>query len=813
MISPPQPNETTVDNDANSQSTNGRSTTTIPPQPSPQPEQHVERLFESGGERTLKQQGSTLRRRLLTTVLPVVLVPLAIAGGLGTYFTYQRALQQGERALKDRAQLATDIANSEIRTGLNEMALLANNPSTINAARTGAQKAEAARINQLPIDQVEKQYAATRLLEPNQSLNRYLQQFPKLGKFSEMFFTERNGFNIAYSNPTSDFMQRDEEWWQQGKSQGSVIGEAELDESSNTVGFELSQAITDPASGAFLGVIKGVFDVKNITTRLEEELQDLEAGASEQLQIVDVENGSVVTTLSTRGSTNTQEVLGGQAVSQKVAELASKAQNATTREQLRDLTTSFEQDGKSYTLAKVAQTNWIAIASVDLAELRAAGDQLSQLFLGLFLVLGTLATVISLYLARQLSSPLTALTGTAEQVASGNLDAYAQPRGTSETQTLAQSFNNLVGQVKNLLQEQADSTRQQLAAQEEAGRQQAENAEQQKLAKENLQKRALELLMEVDPVSHGDLTIRAKVTEDEIGTVADSYNATVDSLRKIVAQVQAAAEQMADTTSTSEASVQGLSAEALRQTGEINAALNQLQGMSNSIRAVAASAEQAGTAVQQATQTVNQGDAAMNRTVEGILAIQETVTETSKKVKRLGDSSQEISKVVKLISRFAAQTNLLALNASIEATRAGEEGRGFAVVANEVRSLARQSAAATADITKIVANIQTETNEVVAAMKTGTEQVVTGSKLLDETRQSLNKITAVSTQISALVEAISQATVAQSQASEEVTQTMTDVAAIAGKTSMEANQVSASFKNLLSVAQELQTSAGQFKVS
>ena len=303
------------------------------------------------------------------------------------------------------------------------------------------------------------------------------------------------------------------------------------------------------------------------------------------------------------------------------------------------------------------------------------------------------------------------------------------------------------------------------------------------------------------------------MTEEEIGTVADSYNATINSLRKIVTQVQAAATQVAATTSSNEVSVQGVSADALRQEEDIAAALDQIQEMSNSIWDVANSAEQAEVAVKQATQTVEAGDAAMNRTVNGILAIRETVTETSKKVKQLGESSQQISKVVNLIGRFAAQTNLIALKASIEAARAGEEGRGFAVLADEVRALARQSAEATSEIESLVTKIQTETNEVVAAMEVGTEQVTTSTKLVHETRQSLNKISDASAQISALVEAIASAAVVQSHASESVTQTMSDVAAIASKNSSEANLVSVSFKELLVVAQELQASVGQFKVN
>ncbi|MBD2125820.1 methyl-accepting chemotaxis protein [Microcoleus sp. ZQ-A2] len=338
-------------------------------------------------------------------------------------------------------------------------------------------------------------------------------------------------------------------------------------------------------------------------------------------------------------------------------------------------------------------------------------------------------------------------------------------------------------------------------------------AQEQRQLKEGLQRRALSLLQEVDPISKGDLTIRAKVTADEIGTIADSYNATVGNLRKIVLQVQQAASQVAQTTSSNEASIQSLSTEALRQAEEIALALERAQEMAQSVKLVAANAEEALEAVVEASQTVEEGDQAMNRTVDGILAIRETVAETAKKVKHLGESSQKISTVVNLISTFAAQTNLLALNASIEAARAGEEGRGFAVVADEVRSLARQSAEATNEIEKLVAAIQGETNEVVAAMEAGTEQVVMGTRLVDETRQSLNKITAVSSKISDLVASITQATVVQSQASQAVTQTMTNVAAIAEKTSQEATFVSSSFEQLLKVAKALETEVGQFKVS
>lgn len=341
---------------------------------------------------------------------------------------------------------------------------------------------------------------------------------------------------------------------------------------------------------------------------------------------------------------------------------------------------------------------------------------------------------------------------------------------------------------------------------------QTKSEESQRKGKEELQRRALELLMEVDPVSRGDLTVRAKVTEDEIGTIADSYNATIESLRRLVTDVQTAAKTVAQVTVESEQSVEELSTEAIRQADDIIVALDRIQSLTISAKDVATNAEQAEMAVRQANQSVEEGELAMNRTVDGILAIRETVAETAKKVKRLGESTQKISRVVNLISSFADQTNLLALNASIEAAHAGEEGRGFAVVAEEVRSLARQSAEATAEIEKVVAEIQEETNDVVAAMEAGTEQVVTGTRLVEETRQSLNQITAASAEINQLVSAISASALQQSETSEEVTQTMADIAAISNKTAMASTQVTESFDQLLRVARKLLKELGQFKI-
>lgn len=335
--------------------------------------------------------------------------------------------------------------------------------------------------------------------------------------------------------------------------------------------------------------------------------------------------------------------------------------------------------------------------------------------------------------------------------------------------------------------------------------------QQQKNAKEELQRQALSLLMEVDPISQGDLTIRATVTEGEIGTLADSYNSTVESLREIVLQVKKSTTQMTVSTSNSEEFAQSLAERATQQSKAIAAALEQIQAMAKSVQAVAINTEEVETTFQEVLKTVATGDVAMDRTVAGITDIRQTVAETAKKVKRLGESSQKISKVVNLIGGFAAQTNILALNASLEASRVGEEEHNFATVAEEIRILAQQSAEATTEIEKIVASIQLDTKEVFKAMEEGIERVVIGTKLVDETRQSLNQVAISSQKVNSRIAEIAQETVQESEASQKITQTIAEVASMANTTSKDAELVSASTKELLAVAEDLQASVSRFK--
>ncbi|MEB3230495.1 MAG: methyl-accepting chemotaxis protein, partial [Leptolyngbyaceae bacterium] len=356
-------------------------------------------------------------------------------------------------------------------------------------------------------------------------------------------------------------------------------------------------------------------------------------------------------------------------------------------------------------------------------------------------------------------------------------------------------------------------TQSQLFQQKEQARLDAEAlSEQQRQQKESLQMQLVELLSDVEYVASGDLTVRADVTAGDIGTVADFFNSIIENLRQIVLQVKESSSQVNTALGANAASIRSLADTALKQAEETTSTLASMDEMIRSINVVAQRAQEAASVANMASQTAEAGGVAMDQTVRTILRLRATVGETAKKVKRLGEASQQISKVVALINQIAMQTNLLAINAGIEAARAGEEGQGFAVVAEEVGELAARSAAATQEIELIVENIQLETSQVAEAMELGTSQVVQGTQLVEEAKNSLGQITTVSRQIDALVAAISEATVSQVKTSESVSRLMTEMAKVSEQTSLSSLQVSSSLQETVAIAQTLQESVNTFKV-
>lgn len=323
----------------------------------------------------------------------------------------------------------------------------------------------------------------------------------------------------------------------------------------------------------------------------------------------------------------------------------------------------------------------------------------------------------------------------------------------------------------------------------------------------------LRLLNEMGELAEGNLTVRAKVTEDITGAIADSVNATIDELRRLVTGIMTAANQVTAATGEAQKITGQLQQAAKQQSGEIRDTSRAVTSITESIQEVSANAAKSARVADDSLAAANKGAMAVQNAIHGMNDIREQIQETAKRIKRLGESSQEIGEIVQLISDITEQTNVLALNAAIQAASAGEAGRGFTVVAEEVQRLAERSAEATKHIGAIVRSIQSDTQDTVVAMERSTQGVVEGTKIADSAGKALEEIGTVSRQLAALIASISNATTSQAEAAAQVSARMQDILGITNLTSEGTSKTAASTQQLAQLAQELKRSVAGFKLA
>ena len=413
--------------------------------------------------------------------------------------------------------------------------------------------------------------------------------------------------------------------------------------------------------------------------------------------------------------------------------------------------------------------------------------------------------LLDILLARLLNTvvakPVQALTPIAKGFALGDRKVRASVFANDEIGELTRSFNIMADSI-----EMSEQTLAQQALNKE------QEAESQRREKELLQREVVNLLLEIEGAQKGDLTAEAKVTDGLAGSIADAFNATLRKLRNLVEEVKATAIQADFLAKESETSVQKFSAASLAQSDGIAQALMAVEENAQSIAQVSQSAQDAATVARRAAIAAREGDLKMDRTVNSIKAIRSTVAATSKKMKQLAESSQEVSQIVAIISNISEKTNLLAFNASIEAARAGENGQGFRVVADEVRRLADRVTEATREIQSLVTNIQQETTEVLKAMEVGTSEVVAGTQSVEETKDTLKDLAELSQTIDNYLQTISSSTISQAEVSQKVNSIMENANAIAKSTATDTQTVVSSLQTLVGVVDELQTSVRQFRL-
>ena len=966
-------------------------------EPNPRPDADPS-VMEPAQKQGKSRQVQTLRNRLLLTLLPTTLVPLAIISTVDYQISQNKIQEEEETILGEKSFITSELSALFIEELQTNAEVVGLNPLLQQALRSADQEVAQKQLTQIPTESLETYYGGRKLLQPNATLNTYFQNVAEKEDLREIFLTNRDGLNVAYNQLTSDFVQSDELWWQSAKENGFHVESPEYDESADAFVLPLATRIEDVDTANFAGVIKSGVSPEALNSRLTEFLQATLKG-SKQAQIVDLTTNQLVASIDVNAEGQLiatpgrdlvdQTVTGGETIAEIALALQAAAadsnqsseQLATTLEQAHTLrnvkierfssekgdfvSALFALSDKTYVVTTIPNVQWVAISSVDTAELKAVSYDILIKFLIIGGVLSVAAGAIILYLARQVSNPINELSDAANQMASGDLNVTAAAAGTLETRQLAGTFNNLVTQVKALLKRQQDETErvqllaaiaqskddddmqvplnkyldeirlklsvdrvvvyrfkpdmsgyiageavvkgfpaalgdtindpcipQGLIEAYKAGRVvptddvmqagfhpdhqqlmvrlqiksnlvvpiviagdlfgllvvhhcaqrhawQAEEitllqdeAEQlgvamsslaaietqmlaavaQQERRQDLEMQLLGLMERIEGAVEGDLTARAQLMEGEIGIVADLFNAVIENLQEIALQVRDSSGQVNQSLNTNETAIRHLAEKAILEAKEIQTALGSVQSMSQTIETVAHNAEEASTIANSAYATVQAGNQAMDQTVNSILGLRTTIGDTTKKMKRLGESAQKISQVVALIDELALKTNLLSINASVEAARAGELGQGFTAVAEQVGALAEQSASATQEIAKIVTSIQSETQELVEAMETGTTQVVNSTHQVEKTKLQLTEVLTRSQEIDQLMRAISENTIAQAESAQSVTAVMEKVTQASKQRSVASREVAQAMQATAQVSQKLQASVEQFKV-
>ena len=264
---------------------------------------------------------------------------------------------------------------------------------------------------------------------------------------------------------------------------------------------------------------------------------------------------------------------------------------------------------------------------------------------------------------------------------------------------------------------------------------------------ERLNNSVIGILGAVNDLSNRDLTARAPVTEDVVGTVSAAINAMTDETANVLVGVNSLAGQVSDAAAAAKTRASLVSQTAEEERANLNAMMETLFEATQTMNQVAALSEQSNISAAEASEVTEGALATVTDTVRDMESIRETIAETEKRIKRLGERSQEISGIVNLINTIAERTHVLALNASMQAAVAGEAGRGFAVVAEEVQRLAESARNATEQIGTLVGNIQLETNETINTVNRTIEQVVVGSEQAQRAGEQMRRTQEITGQL------------------------------------------------------------------
>jgi twitching motility protein PilJ len=326
------------------------------------------------------------------------------------------------------------------------------------------------------------------------------------------------------------------------------------------------------------------------------------------------------------------------------------------------------------------------------------------------------------------------------------------------------------------------------------------------------QQAIMRLLDEMSSLADGDLTVHATVTDDMTGAIADSVNFAVEQLRELVTGINITARTVSESAQDTMDTTGELAIASGQQAEQVREATDTIDEMARAFDGMAKRSSESSEVAQRSVAIAHNGSQMVQQTIRGMDTIRDQIQETSKRIKRLGESSQEIGDIVELINGIAEQTNILALNAAIQSASAGGAGRGFAVVADEVQRLAERATNATRRIEMLVQNIQADTSEAVVSMEATTSEVVAGAEKAEDAGEALKRIESVSKDLSSLIEDISQEAQAQSEVATQIARQMNSIRDVSIRTSEGSERTALAMGRLADLVHKLSDSVADFKL-
>lgn len=420
------------------------------------------------------------------------------------------------------------------------------------------------------------------------------------------------------------------------------------------------------------------------------------------------------------------------------------------------------------------------------------GFEVQGAALVLALLVGSLFVAL---LFRSLNKKIAQLLSMIQRIKNGEFDVAYAVKGDDEMKLIGESLTEMAGDIEGLQERNAGILR-------EA---EHENKE--------LNDSIVELLGTVFAMTKKDLTVRAPVKENVVGTIADSINMVIQSTNEAITGASKIAEMVKGASEESQGKSTEIVALSRRSKEVVDSVISNVEKSLHEIRTVALVARESKAAADMATESTSQALAMVKDTVSSMGSIRETISNTETKIKKLAERSQEIGFIVQLIGDISERTHVLALNATIQAAVAGDAGRGFAAIAEEIQKLAENTKEATNKIARLVENIQVETSDTIQMVNQTIDKVVAGVKHAESSGQQMTETQGKTVELADAVRKISAAI----SEHETLTGEMKSEAEILGGTQVEFSSAALDqlmrARSLLSFSLRLKETVDQFKTS